>query len=224
MALSSQALSQRCPHSQGLRNQSLTVAFSPGGHGWPPGGWDGKFASGTSRRKTCGVFLAGHLKEVHQVAFSGDGRMLASVASDWKVILWDVETGRQERSLDVPMDTIRSVAFSPDGSQIAAAGVDGSIYFWTKADGRLRQKIEAHAAQILCLAYSTDGHRLATCAQDGVAKVWDVRSSRLLQTFSGHSSRSAVSRSAPTATRSQRAARTERFGFGTPRPARLAPC
>ncbi len=78
--------------------------------------------------------LKGHTNVVHSVAFSPDGRTLASGAADGAIILWDVATGERLRTLQGHADMVLNVAFSPDGRTLASASEDGTIILWDVSD------------------------------------------------------------------------------------------
>ena len=71
--------------------------------------------------------LAVHPTGVRSVAFSSDGRMLASGSSDGAVRLWDAKTGKQLQSLSGHARIVTSVAFSPDGRTLASGNSDGTV-------------------------------------------------------------------------------------------------
>ena len=88
-----------------------------------------KPAGGPSRGKLFRV-LAGHSRAVTSVAFSPDGKTLASGSGDHTLRLWNVKDGRCLASFEGHSLGVNAVAFSPDGKRIASASTDGSVRVW----------------------------------------------------------------------------------------------
>ncbi len=122
--------------------------------------------------------LNGHAGRVAGVAFSPDGRLLASSASDGTVHLWDTATGRpQGDPLAGPAAGTTRVAFSPDGRLVAAGGGDGTVRIWETATGQPHgQPLAGGESTLNDVAFSPDGSLLASADSDGSVRLWDVGS------------------------------------------------
>ncbi|HEY9872611.1 MAG TPA: hypothetical protein V6D12_04215, partial [Candidatus Obscuribacterales bacterium] len=71
--------------------------------------------------------LSGHSDDVNSVAFSPDGKSLASASNDNTIKIWNVATGKLNYTLTKHSDDVNSVAFSPDGKSLASGSNDNTI-------------------------------------------------------------------------------------------------
>jgi len=122
--------------------------------------------------------LEGHNKIVWDVAYSPDGRRLASGSFDHKVKLWDPNSGQEAITLHGHTNTIGGVAFSPDGGRLATASEDGTIRIWdaspvTEPPARELLTIAGHTDEVRGIAFSPDGLRLASAGDDMTVRLWE---------------------------------------------------
>jgi len=157
-----------------------SVTFSPDGRSFASKGDKIKLWDITTNKP---LF---NLDGVRVVAFSPNGRMLASGGLNDSIRLWDLETGKVVHTLHKHVNPIRSVAFSPDGSILASGSDDKTIKLWNLKTGKELSTLEGHRHSVGSLAFSPDGRVLASGSSDTTIKLWDISSSQELDTLYGH--------------------------------------
>jgi len=118
--------------------------------------------------------LTGHANSVWSVAFSPDGRTLASGSLDNIIKLWVSASGELLRTLTGGTDKVFSVAFSPDGRTLASGSWYNTIKLWDSASGQLLRALTGHTKPVLSVAFSPVGRTLASGGTDNTIRLWDV--------------------------------------------------
>ena len=113
---------------------------------------------------------------VWSVAFSPDGKTLASAARMARWRLWHVVTGHQiGNALTVYRATVESVAFSPDGKILVSGSDDQTVRLWNVATRpQIGNPLTGHTGQVESVAFSPDGKTLASGSRDDTVRLWDV--------------------------------------------------
>jgi WD40 repeat protein len=149
------------------------VDFSPGG-ALASAGQDGEILVWDNPRGGTGPALTGHRGAVNSLAFSGDGRVLASGGDDHTIRLWNPSV---LRPLGTPLaghrDDVTSLSFSRDGGILASADAAGRILLWDVAGRSFVALADLAGSWLSSVAFSPDGTVLASGGDD--IRLWDVR-------------------------------------------------
>src|SRR5439155_22020320 len=132
--------------------------------------------------------LKGHTEALYAVAFSPDGKLIATGSFDKTIKRWDL-SGKEIRTLGGPpghQNLVLAVAFSHNGQMLASGSSDNSTKIWdVPSNSPLREF--AFAAPVLTVATSADGTKVAGGGADGSIKVWNAADGKPAQTIAGHS-------------------------------------
>ena len=144
-----------------------------------PPGWD--LEAGSEWRT-----LEGHSGPVQGVAVSADGRRAVSASRDKTLKLWDLETGRAQRTLESP-DWVLDVAITADWRRAVSASYERALNVWDLESGRALRTLKGHSGVVSAVAVTANGRRAVSASYDRTVKVWDLDAGRALRTLEGHS-------------------------------------
>jgi RNA polymerase sigma factor (sigma-70 family) len=130
-----------------------------------------------------------HNAMVRSVAFSPDGKRLATSSFDRTVRLWQVATGTEARVLRSGDPENSAIAFSPDGTHLVSASSNHFLYLWNLATGKRVRRIDVGQGHVYAVAFSPDGKVVASAGQDRLIRLWDAATGQLLHELRGHEGR-----------------------------------
>lgn len=128
--------------------------------------------------------LAGHSGDVSAVAFSPDGRLLATAGSDRIAKVWEEATGKELMTLRGHAQAIEDLAFSPDGKFLAAVSDDRTAKLWDVSTGQEVRTFSGHNDILWNVSFSPDGNLLATAGYKST-KIWGTNTGELKLSLDG---------------------------------------
>lgn len=127
----------------------------------------------------------GHQDWVQSIAFSADGKSLASASVDRTIRVWNLANGAVLSTLRGHQGAINAITYSNDGKWLASVGDDGLVRLWD-ATGALRTTLRGLGGSLFAVAFSPDGKHLATGGRDRTVLVWEMETNKRLATLEGH--------------------------------------
>lgn len=129
----------------------------------------------------------GHPARVNAVAWSPDGKHIASASDDQTVQICDAKTGATSLTYRGHAAEVYAVAWSPDGQYIASAGADKTVQIWNAVTGDIIRTYKGHADQVNAVSWSSDSRLVASGSDDHSVQVWDSSDGSVAMIYSEHS-------------------------------------
>ncbi|KAF9232862.1 WD40-repeat-containing domain protein [Melanogaster broomeanus] len=118
----------------------------------------------------------GHRYGIHAVAYSPDGKQIATGAADGLIIIWDSKTGSKIQQLQGHTDTVNAISFSRDGSRLVSGSDDHTLCIWDTTTGEpVGEKWEAHSDGVLTVNYAPDDETIASGGRDSLVVIWNAQ-------------------------------------------------
>jgi WD40 repeat protein len=112
---------------------------------------------------------------VHALAFSPDGKQLATGGSDEQIYLINLADGKYVRTMSGHGSSVTSLTFHPGGKLLVSGSKDRTIRLWDPTNGQPIKVLEGHTAWVESVTLMAHGTRLASASADGTVRLWDLR-------------------------------------------------
>lgn len=146
--------------------------------------WDAKTGENITTFANIVNARSGRQLPVMTVAFSPDGKVVASLDLSTDIQLWDLETKKHKSTLKVNVmdiygsyDGKMDIAFSPDGNTLVSTGLSATINVWDVDTGKHQNALHGHTRRITSLEYTADGTTLVSGSSDGTVLFWEMNTS-----------------------------------------------
>ncbi|MGK7958133.1 MAG: CHAT domain-containing protein [Crocosphaera sp.] len=113
--------------------------------------------------------------EIWSLAFSPDGKFIASGNNHGTIELFNRQTGDITKILSEHPNVIRSLVFIPQTNQLISGDGDGNIKVWTQKNSNFKKQLQGHSGSIWDLVISPDGETLVSCSQDESVRIWNLK-------------------------------------------------
>jgi hypothetical protein len=121
---------------------------------------------------------------IMSVAFSPDGKLLATGDVVGQIRVWQVVDGQQLLTFQGHTNWVSSISFNPNGQLLAVSGSsDPTVKLWELSTGQCVQTLQGHSYWVTWVAFSCDGQTLASGSQDETVKIWNVKTGECLKTL-----------------------------------------
>ena len=130
--------------------------------------------------------IKAHTKEINAVAFSPNGKIIASASKDQSIKLWDSKTGKLIKTFAGHEHFVNSLCFDPTGKILLSGSEDNTIVAWSISRGRILQKFTGHSAPVTSVHFSPDGVHFASASDDNTVKIWHIRKASPEKTIRAH--------------------------------------
>lgn len=131
--------------------------------------------------------LRGHTSTINRIAWSPDGKYVASPSDDSTIRIWDMNTGECVRILEGHDGNVYCVAWSPNGQQLASGSSDKTVQLWNSTIGERLYTLTGHAETVDSVAWSPNSKQVASASHDRTIRIWSPDNGKQLQILEGHS-------------------------------------
>ncbi len=167
------------------------IAFSPDGkflaliENWREGNWDEPLVRlwEVESERELHSFHGHRGGSIRSLAFSPNGKFLATGGVDHTVKIWSVEDGKLCYNLTGHTDKVNSVKFSPNSKYLASGSRDGNVKLWEIESGRELHTLQGHDWKVIAVKFSPNGEFLLSYGMDYRLKLWKVEGGEHLHTF-----------------------------------------
>ncbi|PSB57669.1 NB-ARC domain-containing protein [Chamaesiphon polymorphus] len=132
--------------------------------------------------------FAKQLTSILALAYSPNGKLLATGDVNGQIYLWDIATGEPILCCTGHAGWVHGIAFSHDGKMLASASSDLTVKLWDPFDGSCLKTFTGHHQRVRSIAFSPDSLTIASGSSDATIRLWDTRSGKCLKILSGHQS------------------------------------